>query len=482
MAKKKLTKDQINQNNLRRQYNAQVRRIKTGYSDISKRGGLFSIEVEDIIGKRYNPERYSKRDITKLKKITKESLYRMARTETGKSGYTILKQRRIEAGRKGGFRSVTTTLSKKTYSLIYNVPFKKVRISDIDYKRYIDSLHGITWDDDIWRKSPVEEGVERLDRKFRGIRSKESEQFYATAQKRREWNEQYRQEVQRLFEQGLAENPRLDAVGNFIHLTPEEFQNIGVTGKYVHGRNSTDYSIENAQVFNALTGEIIESSAKGTTPIEVNGIVYQYDADKHDFYPTRALTRDELKRWYPDQFRDSNSSGIYHEEYTNKYYGSGGTYDFDSLEDEYESYMPSDEPEEERTYPVDNSSYDDEDYDVPDFYTDLDGNTYDEEETKDFINTKLDNIYDRMDSLDSYGEQLREELDSALEEMDDEDKARFLDEFGDDLESSLEAEARYMNDKDGDIRDNERGFNHFHNQSLNIIWNGAVPLTHLNKF
>ena len=87
-----------------------------------------------------------------------------------------------------------------------------------------------------------------------------------------------------------------------------------------------------------------------------------------------------------------------------------------------------------------------------------------------------------MDSLDSYGDQLREELDSALEEMDDEDKARFLDEFGDDLEASLEAEARYMNDKDGDIRDNERGFNHFHNQSLNIIWNGAVPLTHLNKF
>ena len=211
MAKKKLTKDQINQNNLKKQYNAQVNRIRAGYRDISNRGGLFSVKVEDIIGDRYNPEKYSKRDITKLKKISKESLYRMARTETGKSGYTILKQRRTEAGRKG-------------------------------------------------------------------------------AKAKREKRER-------------EKHPRLDTQYNFLHLTPQEFENIQVTGNieyYGKGMNR-HASIVDVNLVDTSTGEIIESSDRGVTPVEVNGTIYQYDPETNRFIPSSHIPQDARKRWYKEE-------------------------------------------------------------------------------------------------------------------------------------------------------------------------------------
>lgn len=136
MAKQKLTKDQINQNNLRKQYNAQVNRIKAGYRDISNRGGLFSIGVDEIIGERKNPDRYYKRDITKLKNISKESLYRMAKTDTGKSGYSILAERREKAGRKGAFE------------LRVRKEYKK----DIEKYNYLETPSAKSEDYRNWRK------------------------------------------------------------------------------------------------------------------------------------------------------------------------------------------------------------------------------------------------------------------------------------------------------------------------------------------
>lgn len=87
----------MTQSLLQKQYKAQVNRIRKGYRSIEKMGGIFSESIEQIIKP---PKRITQATIRRLKGITKESLYRRAKTETGESGWRLRLQVRKEAAEK----------------------------------------------------------------------------------------------------------------------------------------------------------------------------------------------------------------------------------------------------------------------------------------------------------------------------------------------------------------------------------------------
>ena len=86
MARKTPTKKQ----RLNRQYREQIRRIKKNYSDIERMGGIFSQSLNDIIKPVKKP---TEATIRRLKAISKNDLYRMAKTETGQPGWKLRLER-----------------------------------------------------------------------------------------------------------------------------------------------------------------------------------------------------------------------------------------------------------------------------------------------------------------------------------------------------------------------------------------------------
>ena len=82
MARKPLTKKQ----KLQRQYRQQIRRIEKGYHMIEIQGGSFSKTVEEIIKPVKTP---TEATIKRLRGITRDVLYRQAKTETGESGWKL---------------------------------------------------------------------------------------------------------------------------------------------------------------------------------------------------------------------------------------------------------------------------------------------------------------------------------------------------------------------------------------------------------
>lgn len=86
MARKTPTKKQ----KLRKQYKAQLRRIQRNYRDIECSGGSFSESLDEIIRPVKNP---TEATIRRLKHISKDVLYRKAKTETGEPGWKIKQQK-----------------------------------------------------------------------------------------------------------------------------------------------------------------------------------------------------------------------------------------------------------------------------------------------------------------------------------------------------------------------------------------------------
>lgn len=98
MAKKKTpTKKQ----KLRKQYREQIRRIERNYRNIEARGGSFSETLDDIIKPVKNP---TEATIRRLKQISKDDLYKKAKTETGESGWKL----RLKRDRYAQFKSKIT--------------------------------------------------------------------------------------------------------------------------------------------------------------------------------------------------------------------------------------------------------------------------------------------------------------------------------------------------------------------------------------
>ena len=82
MARKTPTKQQ----KLNKQYRDQLRRIEKNYRNIERRGGMFSQSLDDIIRPVKKP---TEATIRRLRSISKDELYRLAKTETGESGWKI---------------------------------------------------------------------------------------------------------------------------------------------------------------------------------------------------------------------------------------------------------------------------------------------------------------------------------------------------------------------------------------------------------
>lgn len=85
---------------LKEQYKNQKDRIRKAIKDIQKTGASFDKSLEDIVGKR--PKRITQASVNKLKKITKDDLYRMAKKPDGSSAWSERMKKREQAARKGG--------------------------------------------------------------------------------------------------------------------------------------------------------------------------------------------------------------------------------------------------------------------------------------------------------------------------------------------------------------------------------------------
>ncbi|MBO7691069.1 MAG: hypothetical protein J6T10_00365 [Methanobrevibacter sp.] len=108
MARKTPTKKQ----RLNRQYREQIRRIKKNYSDIERMGGIFSQSLNDIIKPVKKP---TEATIRRLKAISKNDLYRMAKTETGQPGWKLRLEREERARSKRYLNKIG-----KEYAFEYN--------------------------------------------------------------------------------------------------------------------------------------------------------------------------------------------------------------------------------------------------------------------------------------------------------------------------------------------------------------------------
>lgn len=108
MARKTPTKKQ----KLRKQYQAQIRRIQRNYSDIEMRGGSFSETLDEIIKPVKNP---TEATIRRLKQISKDDLYRKAKTETGESGWKIRTAKLESAQLKSKITRWETDLAKQYF-------------------------------------------------------------------------------------------------------------------------------------------------------------------------------------------------------------------------------------------------------------------------------------------------------------------------------------------------------------------------------
>ena len=85
---------------LKEQYKNQKDRIRKAIKDIEKTGASFDKSLDEIIGKR--PKCITKASVEKLRKITKDDLYKMAKKPDGSSAWKERMKRRENAARKGG--------------------------------------------------------------------------------------------------------------------------------------------------------------------------------------------------------------------------------------------------------------------------------------------------------------------------------------------------------------------------------------------
>lgn len=343
---------------LKQQYNRQINRIKKGYYDIEIRGGSFSKSLNEIIKPVKNP---TEATIRRLKSITKESLYRQATTDTGKSGYSILAERRTKAGRKGAIERQ------------YHQSFK----NSYDYYR----------NKDYYENNPNEYRI-----------------YY------NKWKEEH-------FESYYRAQGRLGR----------------------HDENYDRYVVKKSE------DKLLESSKKlyDLVTSSQSYLIYLSQGGK----PIENYDFDEYYKWLDDYTKERYESSI-----EDNY--SGNTYSY-SEDSDYDSGY---------TY-----------YDEEESFMDLTAN-----DESDFIEIQMNNIYETLDKMEdqSFADHLRENLDEAvLGGMDINEQVEFLTDHSSELMEAIEMEAKYRNSKDGDIRNNFFGANHFHNKALSIIWGGDIPLS-----
>ncbi len=119
MARRTLTKQQ----RINRQYREQIRRIERNYRDIEMRGGSFSQSLNDIIRPVAKP---TEATIRRLRSITKDDLYRKARTETGESGWAIKQSIQESAQLKARITKHRRKLARQKYGdYNYNISTKQ---------------------------------------------------------------------------------------------------------------------------------------------------------------------------------------------------------------------------------------------------------------------------------------------------------------------------------------------------------------------
>lgn len=111
---KKKYKYQIN----KEKYNRQVQRIKKNYEDIERMGGEFSKSLNEIIKP---PQKPTEATVRRLKQISKDDLYKLAKTRTGEPGWKI-KQQKLKTAQ---LKAYLTKIGKKSAfeddpSLTYN--------------------------------------------------------------------------------------------------------------------------------------------------------------------------------------------------------------------------------------------------------------------------------------------------------------------------------------------------------------------------
>lgn len=105
---KKKYKYQIN----KEKYNRQVQRITKNYLDIESMGGKFSKTLDEIIKPTPKP---TEATVRRLKQISKDDLYRLAKTRTGEAGWKLKKYKLEEAQLKSRITRWETNLAKQYF-------------------------------------------------------------------------------------------------------------------------------------------------------------------------------------------------------------------------------------------------------------------------------------------------------------------------------------------------------------------------------
>lgn len=129
MARRTLTKQQ----RINRQYREQIRRIERNYRDIERMGGSFSQSLNDIIRPVTKP---TEATIRRLRRITKDDLYRKARTETGDYGWRLKVERQRRATEKA---KRTREIKKKILEYTHSEYDADIRKRYRDYRRYTET-------------------------------------------------------------------------------------------------------------------------------------------------------------------------------------------------------------------------------------------------------------------------------------------------------------------------------------------------------
>lgn len=102
---------------LQRQYKEQIKRIEKNYRSIESQGGSFSVTVDEIIKPVKNPKEST---IRRLKSISKDDLYRLAKTETGESGWKLRLERDRRSASRASHTRLKTKIAKEKYGQYYD--------------------------------------------------------------------------------------------------------------------------------------------------------------------------------------------------------------------------------------------------------------------------------------------------------------------------------------------------------------------------
>lgn len=146
---KKKYKYQIN----KEKYDRQVQRIKKNYEDIERMGGEFSKTLAEIIKPIPKP---TEATVRRLKQISKDDLYRLAKTRTGEPGWKIKQQKLREAQSK----AYLTKIGKKyAFADDPTLPEKWITYTKKQQKQIIE---------EVWERrfEKYKESVERESEKY----------------------------------------------------------------------------------------------------------------------------------------------------------------------------------------------------------------------------------------------------------------------------------------------------------------------------